>query len=352
MNGQKDHTEYSQFIILVCNIPDEEYASTQEKAIINGIKHKWKRDQNDPEGERIHIIYMHPDDPSDSEKFKPLKLADNLSKIYITGHCKAGADVIQSDAGIYNENYPGYDAENEQVGFGSRHITNILAENLSKQTMENPQSLNRRLRICVPSCHSGVNQRKDNGEVEKAFSYKLAEKLFENGVKCDVVGYRGYVVPVPSEPDIYDFVNFMQEKEISQPGFHKRHFLVEGHKLFTSIPSHQPNVNYKQEYIISPKTTEEDIQNNEVKIAILPANKANERLKLQTEAQGALDLSDKIIKERPGLIDEDDVKYAKGIKTAILEGWLSKEEIVEANEGLIAITEGLELKKANSIFPD
>lgn len=310
--------KYSQFFILVCNIPDENYLTPSQKSIITGLTIKWKRTQSDPHGENIYIIYLDPNDEVDDPKYHPLAKCDNYSKIYIIGHCHPGSAYIYSDP-VYSKH------ENEQTlllthknsknkesrAFKFDKIGQILAVNIKNKDVilkrdevtESFNSMARRLRICIPSCFSGVDkiEKEDNNEnqmVKKSFAYRLFDYLtndmIKQLVKCDVVGSTGYVVPLPTQSNIFNistFVNLMKvifNYEIQATDFHKRHCLVDNNKLSTIFPRHKPqNMDYKLSFVIPLDTNIKDIKLGNIKGLILSNEAGNLWLSTQMQADKA-----------------------------------------------------------------
>ena len=85
----KIHQQYSSLVVLVCNVSSEIRLTNTYKALISALKNEWAEKQNDPECNRMDIIYLHGIEDRDGinvkypQKFEPLTRVDNKSKIII-----------------------------------------------------------------------------------------------------------------------------------------------------------------------------------------------------------------------------------------------------------------------------
>lgn len=318
---QEDVT-FEHFVILVCNVASEERTTIAQKKIIKGLTQKWKEEANDPHAERLHIIFLSPNDTFVDEKFAPLKKLNHKGRIYIVGHCEPGSNAIQSD-----NVYLLRDAKtNEVIKRHQRHaytaefLGKILIYNLNIEDrdllikrdydLRHPENyllhnMNRRLRICVPSCYSGTDKMDKSGEfVSYSFCHQLLNYLMNEQpyiLKCDVVGALGLVAPIPTEPYFWDFAKFVitrNNEEIENASesrsFHQRQWLVTGDKFATLIPrGSKPE--YEPVFTYPSYISADDLMEGQIRVVKLPPLEGKEFLERQIIAQKLLNLCEQVI---------------------------------------------------------
>jgi predicted O-methyltransferase YrrM len=97
--------EYSRFVVLVLSRPDDQNLSKPERDIMAGLQNKWAQNHDDPNLERMDIIFVDHNDidtPHDLEKYKPLTQLDRKSLIYVIGHSNPG-EHLQSNKDAYED---------------------------------------------------------------------------------------------------------------------------------------------------------------------------------------------------------------------------------------------------------
>lgn len=336
MHERSEIEKYSHSFVIICNFPGEEYAGKVEKKILQGFVDKWKSVHHDPEAERIHFIYLHKNDSASMSKFQVLQLADHRSRIYIIGHCKPGADAIRSDAiypvrngKIKKKMYAQHEFSYVDIGMILLHnITNpeVLLSRESTQDYFSLYSMNQRLRICVPSCFSGVDLTDKQGKVvEASFAFKLMNFLVNGSdskmLKCDIVASRGFVNPVPAHPSLSKFISFVLDSESrlssQQSGFHKRYTLVKNYESMTLFPRHKPDVDYKWTFIISPEAGYAEFTSGRIRISALSKKDGANRHIQQVRSEFMLNHVNSI---NDSEYPEEQVLLAENIKTAITTG--------------------------------
>lgn len=319
----QEEVTFEHFVVLVCNVSSEEKTTISQKKIIKGLTQKWKDEANDPDAERLHIIYLSPGDTFASEKFTPLKNLNHRSRIYIVGHCQPGSNAIQSD-NVYSLT----DVKTKEVikryqrhSYTAEFLGKILIYNLNKEDrnllirrdhdLRYPENyllhnMNRRLRICVPSCYSGTDKMdKDGSLVSSSFCHQLLNYLMNEEpylVKCDVVGALGIVAPIPTEPYFWDFAKFVitrdePEKETEKgASFHQRQWLVAGDRFATLIPrGSKPE--YEPVFTYPSYVNASDLMDSRINVVKLPPLEGKEFLERQVIAQKLLNLCEQVIAE-------------------------------------------------------
>lgn len=294
---ENTHTnKYSNFFILVCNVPGIEYTNNHQKKIIANLQESWKIKNNDPNLERMHIIFLHPNDPSKAygEKFRVLNRVDTHSKIYIIGHCHPGSDHISSD--------PYLDKNKNKAKFAYSYvdIAGILLANIQNPNVifvrsQEEESLNkinrpaRKLRICIPSCNSSVDGIDESGNIKHSFAKKLFEFITSKTmylINCDLTGSNGYLYPVASEPHISSIIKLFIQTE-AEPGFHKRYFWISGNYA-TVFPRHKPGNNYKTTFVLAPNLSIDNFDHGVVSFLTLSVRENNDLYQLQTRFEKLL----------------------------------------------------------------
>jgi len=333
--------KYSQFVILVCNVPSEAERLEEHKRITDGLTARWKEKHGDPNGERIHIIYLDArDNDPDLAKFDPLKNVDNESLIYIVGHCSPGSNYISSDP-VYETGE--IDPETKQPKkskerFSYEEISLILLQNIKSEEVVFPyskvisgkahlDSLNQRLKICIPSCYSAVDSVDENGKVTSAsFSEKLLKAITVDSVssviKCNLIGAKGFLVPAATESGVLNSIRLLLHTTlptgwVDAPalGFHKRYWRVDKSGPFsTLVPEHKPDTEYKVMYFLSNSNT----PSNPINISTLTVSETKKRLEAEVHTEKILSECEKISSDP--LADEETKKRAEDIKAGILNG--------------------------------
>lgn len=385
-------SRHSTCVVLIFNIPDESWVGDTERSIAEGLREKWKREENDPQAERLTLLYCNPDDLYAVEgnqvpnKFEALSRVDNRSLICIIGHCYEGSEYIYSDP-IYESYDEGVVSESVKVSkqisyrdIGRLLLTNITNKDIlfnlgdEKVTVENiyPNSLNQRLRICVPSCYSGSDEISADGEV---LSASFASHLFmylvgDNGaacvLKCNVIGAKALVIPIATEPYFLDTAKFLitaglrrlekklgfDEKISTGPevdtkqllsekrGFHVRYGLIDNNVLMSIFPRYRPDdIDFEVMFCI----TENKQSKGKLLEETLSTSELNNRLEQEMLCERQLVLCQVARELYPE--NKEMVQSAIEVENDILNGALPDKVLVEA------ISEGpFDLPKTPSFF--
>lgn len=286
-NRSKDHNDYSRLVVLVCNKPDGDNLNNHEQKIIDGLKFRWRHEQDDQNMERIHIIFIDRDDCPTDKKFSPLRKLNNLSKIYIVGHCSPGSDVIKSEPIYRHPCYP-Y-GELSAHGFSYHFFALILKSNITHQRIISNRTeaydlikrKDRKLKICVTACNSAVSAKIDD-KLEQSFTEKLFNILYNQSgdiINCDIVGVNGLVAPIGAKQGMINAMKFIADKS-TEIGFNKRYTQTLQNGSM-NIFSHQPNNEYKITRIVEPTTTIDDVSDGKIRSKCLYVAEAKQHLENQ-----------------------------------------------------------------------
>lgn len=234
--------------IIVCNFSSEKNAAPLEKAILRGFTNKWIKKHNDPQAQRLHIIYWDPEDTTDSERFSVLAKANPYSEIIIVGHSQPGAGEIRSNPiPVYKPEKDKYEHIAKKLSFfelGSILFYNIKDKRIVRERHlmpeNNPQ--HNKLKIYVSSCNSAVSGK--NADAPDSFCDQLFSFLMDGSVimDCDIVGTNGITLPIPIKPNwnILEFWHLLRGNfHALGEGFHERFLLVNEHKLPTVFPRYK-----------------------------------------------------------------------------------------------------------------
>jgi len=345
---KRNASEYTNLFILVCNIPDERYATRVEKKILNGIKTKWIVEHDDPRCERLHIIYLQKGDQTDNPKFAPLNNADRKSKIYIVGHCAPGADAIRS-----NEIYIDEEDSKKKVScqFTFVDLACILMRNISNteirvdrdEGFHHLMSKSRKLKVCLMGCYTATDEKSITGTViEQSFASKFTESM-HNGFNtlfiCDVVGVTGLMIPFGTKPDLANYLKYIFGSSAYEPGFHKRHMqypYIKGNfsfNLFSYASQHKPDDNYKIRFVPSPNTTAKDVLDQDIRYIELGLLNGKNHAIEQDNGERTLQLINYILNNK----DLNDMhKHATLILYGIRTGRISNDELIHEFSELMA----------------
>jgi hypothetical protein len=228
-------------------------ANAWEREIIRGMRNKWCRNHADPRAERFHLIFWHPNDEVEDEKFAPLRRLDRQSKLYIIGHSAKGADSIYSDPIYLSEG----ETKPAKRGLTATYLAQLLYFCLRDSdaalwldpTSPYLSQQRRRLKICVPACYSAAGKYDAGKRWQAPFIERLMYCLINDFSKvlcCDVQGALGIVVPMPGRAG--SAIAHWLARDVTgagASGFHKRHIVGMG-----IWPSHKPSRDYKRMVVL------------------------------------------------------------------------------------------------------
>lgn len=307
-------TDYDKFVILVCNVSNEHHLTQKERVILEAMISQWKKNHNDPNGDKINIIYMNETDKSSNAKFAPLQSITQKSRIYVIGHCKPGSDNICSDPTGKEKKVTAFSYQK----IGDTLLDNIVNPDIIRDVDEHlttedasffyPNTAARRLRICVPACFSAASAKGD-ADFNDSFCHKLAKYLFNHRKEnvtnqpavsriliCDVVGNTSYVIPIPlhANASIFEIASYLSTDKTNptSSGFHKRHY-----ENVTDIFSktHQPEINYKVTFALPKDVTIDKMKQIDTTIVVYGTAASKSRLQKQIDTQLLLDQCNEII---------------------------------------------------------
>lgn len=284
---QDEKIHYSQCVILVFNQDDKNKLSSDEKLLLKAMQDKWRLTQNDPNGERIHIIYIGQSDLdrkqnknfSENPKFAPMKNIDPYSHVYILGHHY-----------IENNEYQISDSQDgdKRVDFPMSNVAKLFLDCIehtdvcldrSNLHLINNSIENQKMKISLVLCDSATGyleqEENDEGEVENIRDYLdsmasnfLKELLNSNPTQyldCIVTGVIGYVYPTI-------------DTRSSNTSLHKlykgRLLTVDGEIFMTPAgeisdalkEAGRESDKWKLTFTAAPNTTEADIRNRKIKV--------------------------------------------------------------------------------------
>lgn len=221
-NPNSTKRTYDRCVFLVFNCKSEAKLSSLEMVLIEGVKNKWKKNHNDPNGERIEFIYVHPNDfdpyiandkyeiARRNHKYAALARLTSHSHLYLIGHHEINDNRLEVSDDGYNgktsEKYEYYDID---------EIADLLLKYIKHPSVRKHRELlqaaptdaikEQRIMISIAMCNTAVGLLV-NGErkTENSFSYQMASRLFNRHplflLDCVVSGSTGWLFPTPGEP--------------------------------------------------------------------------------------------------------------------------------------------------------
>ncbi len=343
IDRKEPHKLYSHLYVFVCNIPDEQYATSMEKDILAGLKAKWAAANDDPKCERLHIIYLEEGDQPHHPKFTVLNHVDRMSKIYIVGHCAPGANSMYSD-----DLYVNHGRKNKKYAkFSFVDLVRILMLNIDDQEIVVPDkqlaylplmSKSRKLKIHLLACNTATDDKTIFGTVKKpSFASKFAycaHNAFNATLVCDIIGIDGWLIPVGTKPDLINAVQYILGSNTFEPGFHRRYMQTPyargnfNFNFFTYLPEHKPDYRYKVLIAPSPQTSAQQVAQQDIKHIKLGVHDANNRAIEQNNGERTLQLIQHILRME-GLSHLH--VEAENTRNAIRTGNIKNSDIVKAH---------------------
>jgi len=347
INRKRSHKLYSQLYVLVCNIPDERYANAAEKNILAGMKAKWAAANDDPQCERLHIIYLQEGDQPHHPKFAVLNNVDRMAKIYIVGHCAPGANSIYSD-----DVYARHGRKNEKYAkFSFVDLVRILMLNIDNQEIVVPDkqlayqplmSKSRKLKIHLLACNTATDDKTILGNVKKtSFASKFAywaHNAFNATLVCDIIAVDGFLIPVGTKPDLINALQYILGSNAFEPGFHRRYMQTPysrgnfSFNFFNYLPEHKPDFRYKVLFAPSPHTSALQVVQQDIQHIKLDIHDADNRAIEQNNGERTLQLIQHILRmDELSHLHTEAEKTRNGIRT----GNINNADIVKAHHHLI-----------------
>lgn len=216
--------QYDRCVFLVFNCQNEYWLNKTEELLLEATINKWKQHQDDPKGERIHIIFVNPRDFAPVErdnksellrrdrKYSSLTQLTSKSHLYLIGHHEINDNRLEvSDDGCNGEipdKYEYFDVD-EIAALLTKYLRHPSIQKHRELPLTAPKDsiLEDRLKISIAMCNTAVGLLK-NGErkVENSFAYQMAMRLYNQHplfyVDCVVAGTKAWMYPLPGAPSL------------------------------------------------------------------------------------------------------------------------------------------------------
>lgn len=290
-------TPHDRCVYLIFNCKGSWLLSKTERVLVNGITNKWKKKHNDPEGKRIHFIFVDPDDfcPRNTpeairrlnKKYNILRFLTANSQLHLIGHHEINDNRLEVMDDGSNHNFKDdvydyfdvYEIADLLLTYLSHPGTSLSREQLN-QTIDDGTN-QQKLMITVAMCNTAVGILKNGQRLpENSFACMLASELYNRHpqyfIDCVVSGAKAWLYPVPGKPTLLNLLKFIfyndddiyTDTEFNSTA-HKRY--VESISLFGKlhdipIPMTGKKGQYKMYFLPAANTSLDDIQQRKITV--------------------------------------------------------------------------------------
>lgn len=230
MQSRESSPYYSHQFLFIC-ARGKQFSFEFEEKIYAAYKLKWAKQYQDPNGERLHTLFITGNEKPNAEQFSCLQLADQHSRITIIGHYQVEDDYFSANA----------DGSFRIPAF---HFLDIIRYHIKNETvllrsLADITASDRALRITFVACNVGAKQIRPS-MAERMFRY--ACQHLEKPLRIEMTAPLFYCGPFLCEKnEAVSVFNYFIQGLSTKNIFHKRYAAGLWHagrfQLFSKGPS-------------------------------------------------------------------------------------------------------------------